>query len=271
MGHIHIPDGVLPIWLVLLGWLVAIIALSLAVWRVGKTDLRRKVPLLGVASALMLVAMSTEIAPIAYHINLTVLTGILLGPALGIMAAFIVDLILALFGHGGITVVGLNTLTLGTEVMLGYLVFRGLIRLLGRTRWSPYVSGFVGTVITLAISTTMLIGIVAVSNINPATARELGPIDPATLTLSNPFGSGVLNNVIVGNPEKQTEAPPVISIQTFATIVYILGAIGWIIEGSIVAFIVGFLGKARPDLIFGRLASRVREQGARSKETRKSP
>jgi cobalt/nickel transport system permease protein len=266
MGHIHIPDGVLPVWLILLGWVVAIVALSLAVWRVGKMDMRRKVPLLGVASALMLVAMSTEIAPIAYHVNLTVLTGILLGPALGIMAAFIVDLILALFGHGGITVVGLNTLTLGTEVMLGYLIFRGLIRLLGRTRWSSYVSGFVGTVITLSISTTILIGIVSVSNINPATARELGPIDPATLTLSNPFGSGVLNNVIVGNPEKQTQAPPVISIGTFATIVYILGAIGWVIEGSIVAFIVGFLGRARPDLIFVRI--RGKGQGSGVKEDR---
>ena len=75
----------------------------------------------------MLVGMSTEFVPIAYHINLTVLAGIIVGPAMGFLAAFIVDLILALFGHGGITVVGLNTLIVGAECALGSLIFRGLV------------------------------------------------------------------------------------------------------------------------------------------------
>ncbi|MCL4552632.1 MAG: energy-coupling factor ABC transporter permease [Candidatus Marsarchaeota archaeon] len=252
MGHIHIPDGVLPIWLVVAGWAVAAVVLGLAVYRLRGEDVRRKVPLLGVVAALMLVAMSTEIAPIAYHINLTVLAGILLGPALGIIAAFIVDLILALFGHGGVTVVGLNTITLGSEVVFGFLIFKGLVAVLRRFKWSPWVAGFVGTVLTLAISTSMLIGIVAASNINPATARELGPVNPDTLAFTNPFERGVISNVIVGGEAKGEPPAARISISTFAAIVYILGSIGWVIEGSIVALIVGFLGRARPDLVFGK-------------------
>jgi len=115
MSHIHIPDGVMPLWLILLGWIGAACLLGWATRRLGRRDIRQSVPRVGVMAAAMLVAMSTEFAPIGYHMNLTVVAGIMVGPALGIVAAFIVVLILALFGHGGITVVGLNTLVIGAE------------------------------------------------------------------------------------------------------------------------------------------------------------
>ena len=41
-------------------------------------------------AAVMLVAMNLEILPIAYHLNMSVVAGILLGPSLGFIAAFIV-------------------------------------------------------------------------------------------------------------------------------------------------------------------------------------
>ena len=119
MTHIHIPDGVLPLWLWLAGWLLTVAVLWLA-GRVGSTaDARRRVPLLAVLSAMMLVAMSSEIVPLAYHLNLTVIAGTLLGPVLAPIAAFIVCVILALLGHGGITVIGLNTILIAAEMVLG--------------------------------------------------------------------------------------------------------------------------------------------------------
>jgi hypothetical protein len=69
------------------------------------------VPLLGIVAALMIVGMSAEIVPIAYHVNLSVIGGILLGPALSAIAAFIVVIVLAMLGHGGVTVIGLNALS----------------------------------------------------------------------------------------------------------------------------------------------------------------
>jgi len=136
MSHIHIPDGVMPLWLILLGWIGAACLLGWATRRLGRRDIRQSVPRVGVTlaparsagvAAAMLVAMSTEFAPIGYHMNLTVVAGIMVGPALGIVAAFIVVLILALFGHGGITVVGLNTLVIGAECVLGCrMVDRGI-------------------------------------------------------------------------------------------------------------------------------------------------
>ncbi|MHB1477319.1 MAG: energy-coupling factor ABC transporter permease, partial [Coriobacteriia bacterium] len=159
MSHIHIPDGVLPWWLWIAGWLAAAALLGIAARRATRTGSRRAVPLIGAVSALVLVSMSSEIVPIAYHVNLTVIAGVLLGPWLGVIAAFIVVLVLALLGHGGVTVMGLNTLVIGTEIALGWALVRGGTRLLGIKKIRP-VAG-IATVLTLALTTTMLVGIVA--------------------------------------------------------------------------------------------------------------
>ena len=115
MTHMHIPDGVLPVWLWVLGFFIMSLIMGFSLYRLRAMDMKMKIPLLGTLSAAMLVAMSLEIVPLAYHINLTVVTGILLGPALGFIAAFIANIMLALIGHGGITVIGLNTLLLGAS------------------------------------------------------------------------------------------------------------------------------------------------------------
>ena len=96
----HIPDGVLPVWLWLSGIVVMAAALGLCFYRARSMDMKIKVPLLGALSAAMLVGMSIPILP-GYHINLSVVTGILIGPSLGFVAAFIANLILSLMGHGG--------------------------------------------------------------------------------------------------------------------------------------------------------------------------
>ncbi|MDO8914874.1 MAG: energy-coupling factor ABC transporter permease, partial [Coriobacteriia bacterium] len=128
MSHIHIPDGVLPAWLWATGWIAALALVWIASAIAKRADIRRKVPLLGVVAALVLVSMSSEIVPIAYHVNLTVVAGVLLGPWLGIIAAFIVEVVLALLGHGGVTVIGLNTLMIGGEMVLGWALFRLAVR-----------------------------------------------------------------------------------------------------------------------------------------------
>ena len=123
MTHLHIPDGILPLWLWVSGLVVMTLVLAFSLFRLRRMDMKVKIPLLGALSATMLVAMTLEILPLAYHINLSVISGILLGPALGFVAAFIVNLILAFMGHGGITVMGLNTLLLGSEAVLGHVFF----------------------------------------------------------------------------------------------------------------------------------------------------
>lgn len=247
MSHIHIPDGVLPLWLVAVGWLVAAAVVGLAVRRSSQADLGRRVPLLGAVSALMLVAMSSEVIPIAYHINLTIVAGVLLGPWLSVIAAAVVVTLLALLGHGGVTVIGLNVVVIATEMVVGGMAFRRLVRVLGRTRAS-WAAG-TATILTLALTTTMLVGIVWLGGAGAAT-REHGALDSTTLEFGNPFASGVFTNAIVA-PEVTPAAPETpLSVKQFALMVYTLGSIGWLLEALISGGIIGYVARIRPSLVF---------------------
>ena len=258
MSHIHIPDGVLPVWLWLAGWIAALALVWIAAQVAKRADVRRKVPLLGVVAALVLVAMSSEIVPIAYHVNLTVVAGVLLGPWLGAIAAFIVVVVLALLGHGGVTVIGLNTLMIAGEMVLGWALFRLLTRMLGRghVRWSAALA----TVVTLAITTTALVGLVALAGGGAAATRETGALDPASLTFANPFGGGIVSiNTLRG--EAPATSPPAagLSVRRFAAVVYTLGPIGWLIEALVTAAVLGYVARVRPSLVFGgALSGRAR-------------
>jgi cobalt/nickel transport system permease protein len=250
MSHIHIPDGVLPAWLVAAGWVAALALVWYAARRARASDVRRKVPLLGVVAALVLVSMSTEVVPIAYHVNLTVIAGVLLGPWLGAIAAFIVVVFLALLGHGGVTVIGLNALMIAAEMALGWGLFRLLARLLGRrrVRWAAAVA----TVVTLAITTTLLVGLVALGGGGAATGRETGALDPASLTFANPFGGGLVSLGTLRGAEPAPAAPAApLSVARFAAVVYTLGPLGWLLEALVTASVLGYVARVRPQLVFG--------------------
>jgi len=269
MSHLHIPDGVLPLWLWASGWVAALAIVYVAGKFSERADVRRKVPLLAVVSALMLIAMSSEIVPIAYHINLTIVGGVLLGPALSVIAAFIAEVVLAMLGHGGVTVLGLNTLIIATEMVVGGALFRLVVRLIGRRHvgWSAAVT----TVLTLALTTTMMVGIVAIGGGAAAASRQHGALDPSTLKFENPFKAGVFSSGLFRGGEGGATAPSgagsssssssgtpasqTLSIRRFAIVVYTLGPIGWIIEALVTAGILGYVARVRPSLIWeGALA-----------------
>lgn len=274
MSHIHIPDGVLPWWLWLTGWLATAALLGLASRRATRAGSRRAVPIIGAVSALVLVSMSSEIVPIAYHVNLTVIAGVLLGPWLGMIAAFIVVLVLALLGHGGITVVGLNTLVIATEITFGWALVRGGTRVFGIARVRPVAA--ISTVLTLAITTTMLVGIVAIAGTG-ATTRETGALDAETLEFRNPFSGGLLSLGLLGHGHEAEDAGEdhdtqaghndgsdedvhdeadahvhgsALSVSRFATVVYTLGPIGWLLEALVTAGVLGYVSRVRPSLLF---------------------
>ncbi len=218
MTHMHIPDGILPVSLWVLGLIMMAFAVGFSLFRLRGMDKAKKIPLLGAVTAVMLVSMSLEILPLAYHINLSVVAGILLGPALGFLAAFIANLMLALMGHGGITVIGLNTLLLGSEAVLGHTLFY-----LFKNRLSVFWSAAAATVLTLFMTTLALIGIVAVSHISP----EL---------MSHGDEHGFLSSGQV-------------SVRTFAVMVVSLGSIGWTVEAAITGAVVRFISQVKPGLL----------------------
>lgn len=248
MSHIHIPDGVLPWWLWVPGWLLTFGLLALSSRFAVRGESRRALPLIGAVSALVLVSMSSEVVPIAYHINLTVIAGVLLGPWLGCISAFIVVLVLALLGHGGVTVAGINTLVIASEMAIGWALVHASSALFGTKRIR--LSAALATVLTLAITTSMLVGVVALAGAG-ATARETGALDTETLEFANPFSEGVLSVGLLSDDEPKEDAGA-LSVRRFATVVFTLGPLGWLLEALVTAAILGYVARVRPSLVFGR-------------------
>ncbi|MFB3886952.1 MAG: energy-coupling factor ABC transporter permease [Thermodesulfobacteriota bacterium] len=235
MSHIHFPDGVLPVWLWVSGFIVAILSGAILVRLIKKEDLPKKLPLLGMMAAAMVLGASVEIVPIAYHVNLTVISGILLGPSLIFLTAFVVNVILALFGHGGITVIGLNTLTLSIEGIIGYFLFRLLWKVLRRL--TPAV--FIATFVALFCSTLSMIGLVSLGTSHYE-------------ELIHPGGKGIFEFHLSkekGEEHQTGTAEEKINLKRFVTIVLPLGFIGWLLEGVITSLIARYIHRLRPDLL----------------------
>ena len=235
MSHIHLPDGVLPVWVWGSGYIAAILVGTVFLRLVKKEDLTQRLPLLGMMAAAMVLGASVEIVPIAYHVNLTVISGILLGPSLIFLATFVVNVILALFGHGGVTVIGLNTLILSVEGILGYLLFRLFWKVLRRL--IPAI--FLATFLSLLASTLSMIGIVSLGTSHYD-------------ELIHEEGKGIFEFHL--SKEKGEEHPGGVTenrvnLKRFIAIVLPLGFIGWILEGIITVLIVRYIQRLRPDIL----------------------
>jgi cobalt/nickel transport system permease protein len=235
MSHIHLPDGILPVWLWVSGYIVAILVGTILLRFIKKEKLTRRLPLLGMMAALMVLGASVEIVPIAYHVNLTVISGILLGPSLIFLATFVVNVILALFGHGGITVIGLNTLVLSIEGILGYVLFR----LIWRLSKKLILAIFLATFIALLCSTFAMIGVVSLgtSHYEELIHKEGKGIFEFHLSKEKPDQHDV--------EKKEGE----VNLKRFIAIVLPLGFIGWVLEGVITSLIARYIHRLRPDLL----------------------
>ncbi|OGF16347.1 MAG: hypothetical protein A2W00_09195 [Candidatus Eisenbacteria bacterium RBG_16_71_46] len=129
MAHLHVPDGVLPPWLWVSALAVAVLLL-VATGFANRAVTRKRIAFQSALGALVLVAMSLEVplGPFEYHLSLIGPVGVLLGAVAGFEVMFVVVAILALMGHGGLTVVGLNALVLGAGTAVARPIYRMLAR-----------------------------------------------------------------------------------------------------------------------------------------------
>jgi cobalt/nickel transport system permease protein len=175
--HLHIPDGVLPPWV----WAPALVASLLLLVVSARTRAggsRQHVAYQGALGALTLAAMAIELplGPLEYHLTLIGPIGVLLGPPAAFEVLFVVNAILAMLGHGGFTVVGLNALVLGAGAALARPAYAAFAR-----RFSPGTSLALATSVAQAASGALWLAAIgyalhgaATTAGQPAAASRLG-------------------------------------------------------------------------------------------------
>jgi cobalt/nickel transport system permease protein len=216
----------MPWWLWAPGLLVATIVLVL-VSRRHRADGADRLALLASMSALMLAAMALPLGPLGYHLSLAPVVGMLLGPGLAFVAAAVVNVILALFGHGGITVIGLNMLVLGTAAALG----RGAYVRLCRHR-RPFWAAATAAVIAHAGALIVFLVIVGLAGLAPTPGEvELMAHDGAAGSHSHALQEAGLR------------------FGRFALLSLPFWIVGSVTEALVAGGIIGFLQRVKPTLV----------------------
>ncbi len=211
MAHIHLEDGALAIQWVVLWNIVAALILAAAIFLFSRSKpSTRRLAIAAMCTAVGFAVFQIEIPLFGgLHVNLTPFMGILVGPALGTMCVFVINLFSAAVGHGGWGMIGVNTIVNAVEVVIGYYLYRALRVGLSRGR---FASAFGATSVALVTSAFLVVVIVAISGIQGADI------------------SG----------ERTFASLAIIAVADAAT---------GIAEGVLTGYIVAFIGKIRSDLL----------------------
>ena len=158
---VHISDGVLDPWLWESGWAITAVILAYALSKMRTDD----VPKLSVITAAVFVAslIHMQVGPTSVHFILNGFAGVMLG-ILAFPCIFVALVLQCfLFGHGGVTTIGVNTVNMGVPALIAYLIFKTGTKLDIRPETKNKVSlfgaiaGGVGVMLALLFLATELI------------------------------------------------------------------------------------------------------------------
>ena len=142
---VHIADGLLA-WPWLLGGAVlAGVGVALACWKIDQAE----IPRVGVLSAVFFVASQVHV-PLGFvsvHLLLNGLVAAVLRRRAALAIAVGLFLQAVLFGHGGLTTLGVNTCILWWPALVGAVLLRAMAR-----RVKPFVAGAVCGIVTSTLT-----------------------------------------------------------------------------------------------------------------------
>jgi len=210
MSHIHLPDGIFPLWALALWNGLAIALLGAVIYRIRRRGLEtRRIALAGITGAASFAIFQLNLPILGgVHMNLTGLIGILAGPLLGTLVVLVVNILSTAIGHGAWGLIGANTLVNAAEVIITYYVFVEIMR----ANWDTFPAA--------------------------ATATIAGLASGALVTGAIPLVSGIQGTAIQGLD---------LALYMGALVALNLGVA--VAEGLLTGLMVSFLTSVRPDLI----------------------
>ncbi|NXY98429.1 PDGLE domain-containing protein, partial [Streptomyces sp. BR123] len=153
----HVPDGFIDAPVSLAAGVAAAGAVAVSLRGARRELDERTAPLAGLVAAFIFAVQMLNF-PVAAgtsgHLLGGALAAILVGPWTGVLCVSVVLLMQSvLFADGGLTALGVNIVNMAVvTVVLAYAVFRGLARLLPRTRRSVTVAAFAGALVSVPAS-----------------------------------------------------------------------------------------------------------------------
>ncbi|KJS82658.1 MAG: cobalamin biosynthesis protein CbiM [Peptococcaceae bacterium BICA1-8] len=165
----HVPDGILPGSVVIAGYAVTGMAAYISLKNINKKENPREdIPKASILTAAFLVAslIHVPIPPVSVHLALNGIMGVLLGyyafPAIIISLFFQA----VLFGHGGLTTLGINSVILGLPAFISFFIYNNSKSFVKGNRFRLGLVGFV--VGGLALGLSVLIFFLILVNFIPA-------------------------------------------------------------------------------------------------------
>lgn len=163
--------------------------------KVRRTDSNKILTLAGMCTAAAFAIFQVNIPLFGgVHINLTPLIGILVGPAVGGIIVFIVNILSAAIGHGGWGMIGANTLVNFTEVLIAYSAYHWL----GKAKLSPFSKAGVATVAGLFFGNISMMAIILISGVQGVTQSSIDIFYGLTLLAGVNMGVAAIEAVLTG-------------------------------------------------------------------------
>ncbi len=167
---LHIPDGFLSLPVAAIGWVIAVIALAIALRQTRKQLAERQVPLMGLLAAFIFAAQAINF-PVAAgtsgHLLGGALASIIMGPwAATLIMTAVLSVQALIFQDGGLLALGWNIVNMGLlSAFAGYLSYQWLRGRIGPSptarvaasfaaAWLSMEVGAIATGIELALSGT---------------------------------------------------------------------------------------------------------------------
>ncbi len=151
----HIPDGILPLPVTVGGYALAMSVTWACLRRINqREDPREDIPKAALLTAAFFLAalIHIPVPPASVHLILNGLLGILLGPFA--FPAIVIGLFFqaVMFGHGGLTTLGVNAIILGIPALAAAALFRILTRGYSSTPGKVSACAFLASVVAVSCS-----------------------------------------------------------------------------------------------------------------------
>jgi cobalt/nickel transport system permease protein len=189
---VHVPDGFINAPVSLAAGAVAVAGVAVCLRGARRELDDRTAPLAGLVAAFIFAVQMLNF-PVAAgtsgHLLGGALAAILVGPYTGALCVAVVLLIQSiLFADGGLTALGINVVNMALiTVIVGYVVFRVLTRLLPAAKASTVFSAFVAALVSVPVSALGFVGFYAIGG---TTDVSLGAVASAMVGVHILIGIG---------------------------------------------------------------------------------